>query len=137
MIIIKLPLPDPILNPNSRAHWAPKAKAKKLYREAAYWATVAAKRKAKPAPYLAGMEHANSQLIFHFKDRRLRDRDNLLASMKSAFDGIVDSGLLIDDAGLIHWPVIIAKPDKAQPRVIITIWPKETYSRRGRLEKTA
>jgi hypothetical protein len=37
-----------------------------------------------------------------YADRRRRDNDGLLACLKSAIDGIVDSGLLIDDDRLIY-----------------------------------
>jgi crossover junction endodeoxyribonuclease RusA len=34
---------------------------------------------------------------FFYKDKRRRDPDNAIASLKAAYDGIVDAGLLPDD----------------------------------------
>lgn len=52
-----------------------------------------------------GWRAATVQAVFHFATNRRRDPDNLLASLKSAFDGIVDGGLMVDDNDLTHLPV--------------------------------
>ena len=57
---------------------------------------------------------------FFFKTRRRRDRDNLLASLKAAFDGLADAGLVADDSGLIHMPVE-QYIDRADPRVELVV----------------
>ena len=57
---------------------------------------------------------------FFFRDRRRRDRDNLLASLKPAFDGIADARVVTNDSGMIHMPVeqYVDRPD---PRVEIMV----------------
>jgi Holliday junction resolvase RusA-like endonuclease len=36
-------------------------------------------------------------VVFVVPDKRRRDLDNALASMKAAWDGLVDAGVLVDD----------------------------------------
>ena len=63
---------------------------------------------------------AEAEATFFFRDKRRRDRDNLLASLKAAFDGIAAAGVVEDDADLTHLPVRV-EVDKADPRVEIKI----------------
>jgi len=65
-------------------------------------------------------EKAMASLTFYFKTNGRRDADNMLASCKAYFDGITDGGLLADDSGLGHYPVVMLK-DKDNPRVEIKI----------------
>jgi len=113
-ITIILPLPDPVLSPNARVHWAKKAKAAKSYREVAQWAAF---KKMHPAP--AKWEKSSYKARFYFPTARRRDADNAIASLKSALDGVADAGLVVNDSGL--WP---ERPefytDKGNPRVEIT-----------------
>ena len=107
---IDLPLPPKELSPNWRGHWAQKAKAVKRYRELAHALSLANLRDRWPA--------ALCQCTFTFKDARQRDKDNLLASMKAAFDGIADSGAVANDSGITHLPVLV-QVDKANPGVAV------------------
>lgn len=110
-VTIYLPLPPAALNPNARVHWRTKAKATKAYREAARWAA--------HAPHAAQWKVADIQAHFRFGQDRRRDRDNLLASLKAAFDGLVDAGLLADDSGVVLLPVTY---EKAMPEgVTLTV----------------
>jgi crossover junction endodeoxyribonuclease RusA len=88
---IDLPWPDKILSPNARVHWAPKAKASRAARETA-WALVR-------QTYVHAPSWARVAVSYTFcpPDKRRRDRDNLIASMKAATDGIADA-LEIDDS---------------------------------------
>lgn len=90
-MVVTLPWPDKRLSPNARLHWATKARATKASRNEALWAFWAAgARKLKiGAPKIT--------MTFCPPDRRRRDRDNLIASMKAATDGIADA-LGIDDS---------------------------------------
>ena len=112
--VFVLPLPPKELSPNARVHWAAKAKATKRYRIMS-WAEAAEQDGG-----IARWKHATAQATFFFKVNRRRDRDNLLASLKPAFDGFVDAGVLADDAGLIHLPVEI-DVDRENPRVEIAV----------------
>lgn len=77
MTEIRLPWPPTELSPNSRLHWSQLARAKKIYREACWAATMAAKTKLGEAGYL------RVELTFYRPNRRAYDHDNLLARMKS------------------------------------------------------
>jgi crossover junction endodeoxyribonuclease RusA len=112
-----LPLPPKALSPNARVHWRPKARAIAEYRAAACLAGWEIPARLRPT-----WAEATAQLTFYFRTKRRRDRDNLAASMKAAFDGLVDAGILADDAGLHHEPVRM-EIDRERPRVEITIRP--------------
>lgn len=99
-MMIELPWPARTLHPNSRPHWAQLAKAKKAYREAAFWAVKA-----------SGLSHEFPEGALHLwidfypPDRRKRDDDGLLSSMKAARDGLADA-LGLDDSRFVSHPRI-------------------------------
>jgi crossover junction endodeoxyribonuclease RusA len=88
-----LPWPPSTLSPNSRAHWRTLASAKAAYRRACWALTREALGVDFPRP-LSGM--VDVALEFVPPDRRLRDLDNCIASMKSGLDGLADA-IQIDD----------------------------------------
>lgn len=90
MINLKLHWPPSTLSPNARLHWRRKAFAIKNARKIAWAHTL----EQKPAPVPDG--DLLVEVIFHPPDARKYDRDNLLARMKPALDGISDA-LKIDD----------------------------------------
>lgn len=90
MIELKMHWPVPALSPNSRLHWRRKAFAVKNARKIS-WATTLEQ---KPGPVPDGALLV--EITFHPPDARQYDRDNLLARMKPALDGICDA-LKIDD----------------------------------------
>lgn len=92
---LDLPWPSPKLSPNARQHWATAAKAKKAYRARCRAIATAAGVGA----VLAGKTSLGVDLTFFPPDRRGRDMDNMLASMKSGLDGLADA-TGIDDR---HW----------------------------------
>ncbi len=114
-IVVVLPLPPKQLSPNARVVWQVKARSTKAYREAAFIRTYQHARR---------WTEATAEATFYFKDKRRRDRDNLLSSLKAAFDGIAAAGVVEDDAGITHLPVRI-ELDKVNPRVEIRIWSNE------------
>jgi crossover junction endodeoxyribonuclease RusA len=114
-VTITLPIPDRVLSPNARCHWAVKAKATKRMRKCALDACFLALRGVAP-----DWVNATCQVSWYAKTNRRRDRDNCLASLKAAFDGIVDAGLLQDDCGLTHLPMLMLC-DKHSPRVELTL----------------
>ena len=89
-ITLRLPWFPRELSPNSRAHWAAKAKAAKAYREQCGWAVMQARNSFK-SPVLA-------TTTFHVDTKRRYDLDNLMASLKPLWDGLVDAGILQDDS---------------------------------------
>lgn len=89
-MIVTLPWPPTTLSPNSRAHWAAKARAAKKYRRDCGYATVGARGGVSlPANIIM-------TVTFRPPNARPRDADNLLASIKSGIDGLCDA-LAIND----------------------------------------
>jgi len=115
-ILLVLPLPKPALSPNSRAHWGTRAGAIKRYRIVAYATALEAGGQNLRWP------RAVAQATFYWPDRRRRDVANADASLKAAWDGIVDAGLIPDDRAevLTHEPTRFAV-DRRRPRVEIQI----------------
>lgn len=100
---IELPWPDKRLHPNARVHRMRKAAAAKKARLEAAWLTREAKM-----PKLAS-EALHVTVTFHPPDKRRRDADGMLASIKSHLDGIADQ-IGIDDS---QWDLTIRR---ASPR---------------------
>lgn len=90
---LTLPWPPTALSPNTRhAHWASLAKAKKRFR-----AACAITARSQGAARLAGLQGPLAvKLCFVPPDRRHRDMDNCIASMKAGLDGLADV-LGVDD----------------------------------------
>ena len=114
-VTITLPLPPGSLSPNSRAHWARKARDARKCREVAAWATIAAANGSRPF-----WRRCTLRAAFYHRQNRRRDDDNLIASLKSYRDGLVDGGLLADDVGVITLPPE-RHIDRANPRVELTL----------------
>ena len=119
-ILVVLAIPPKALSPNARVHWAALAKAKRSYRRTAWALALEATACRRP-------QHARAtvQATFYHRTARRRDGDNLLASLKAAFDGIAEAGIVANDSGMTHLPTI-QRIDTRNPRVEITISPERT-----------
>lgn len=115
MLRLILDLPPRELSPNARVHWARKAKAVKQYRTMA-WIVARNETRAKRLEW----NSAEVRAVFLLPDKRRRDPDNLMASLKAAFDGIVDAHVLTDDRALIIYPPVLMV-DRENPRVEIEL----------------
>ena len=102
MIAIVLPWPSRSLHPNSRTHWARKAKAAKAARQTAGWL-------AKEAGIRPGdpdiPQALNVTAIFCPPNNHKHDLDGCLSALKSSLDGIADA-IGIDDS---KWQIAIRK----------------------------
>lgn len=100
---MKIILPWPIsdLSPNARGHWAIKARAKKTYR-----ALCVAHARSQGLTR-SDAERLHLKITFVPPNRRARDLDNLLASLKSGLDGLCDV-LGVDDS---KWSIEISKAE--------------------------
>ena len=92
MITIRLPWPPKELSPNARVHWAKKAGVSQKYRQDARVLTLCEIASAG----INWVECYNVRLTFRPPDRRRRDLDNMLASIKAGIDGIADA-IQVDD----------------------------------------
>jgi crossover junction endodeoxyribonuclease RusA len=84
-----LPWPGRELSPNARLHHMAHYRAKKSFRNTCFLAT-------KKAGIALGATPYRMDLVFFPPNARRRDRDNLLASMKSGIDGMAQA-LGVDD----------------------------------------
>lgn len=90
------------LNPNHRAHWAAKHRAKQSLRAA--WAWEATKQGARKLDH----KRLSISLTFVPPDRRARDVDNMLSSCKAGLDGLADV-LGVDDR---YWSIKMTVADE-------------------------
>jgi crossover junction endodeoxyribonuclease RusA len=90
----EIPWPDRKLSPNARVHWSAKQKIGKAYKEYCYVLARQAMIAAKTYDY---GEKVSLDIKFYPKDRRRRDLDNCVASIKYALDGIAQA-ISIDDS---------------------------------------
>lgn len=95
---IVLPWPDARLSPNARVHHQVLAAAKKQARKDGAYATLEAMhgRIGATRAHFAGDFGIPMRILFVPPDKRLRDADNALASMKAYLDGIADA-LAVND----------------------------------------
>lgn len=114
MNAVEIPWPPAALSPNARPHYMLKHRETKRYRE---WAAYRAHGKKRLRnPVLAVLPLVAT--------RRRRDLDNVLASLKSALDGLTDAGWWNDDhqIGSIHLvPEVYSKKWETNRIVIIAV----------------
>ena len=111
---IRLPYTTPPLTLNGRMHWATKAR---ITREVRYWVMGEAHRD------IPLCDTIHVELIYVPIDKRTRDRDNLVATLKPCLDGLVGAGIVPDDSPeYVSWgPPIIAEPDRNDPHLRLEI----------------
>lgn len=121
----RIPLTDrkPPLNLNDRGHWAKAAPIKARLREEARW-------QARSAGIPRGVPHIHTRLYYRAPDRRHRDEDNIIATAKPLWDGLVDAGIVADDtsAYMTKYMPRILPPEKGKPPAMwLDVWiPEET-----------
>lgn len=102
---LRLPYSTPPLSLNDRRHWAAKAR---ITREVRHATAVHAREQRIPR-----LEHARVQLLYIPRDKRRRDADNLVATLKPCLDGLRDAGVLEDDdASRVDIGVLVGEPSK-------------------------
>lgn len=101
VIVVRIPAtPSIVLSPNSRVHWATRMREVARFREMARVATLATTSAADRERIAAAASIGYRLRVSWEPGRRgVRDEDNLLASCKSALDGVADA-FGIDDAKL-------------------------------------
>lgn len=114
-----LPVPPSELNPNSRAHWAVHAAKVKAYRRAVALVALESIR-GQPAPLWTQAVADVTLYCRTPQGAKLRDRDNFLASLKAAFDGLQDAKVVENDRAIRPGDVQILC-DKVNPRVVMVV----------------
>ncbi len=120
---IRLPWTTPPLSLNDRSHW--RAKASKTATVRALTKTVVSLcyvATSDTIPTKWPLSRAAITLTYYPRDRRRRDRTNLVATYKACVDGCVDAGVIPDDTPqwLEELMPVIAEPD-GDPRLVLTI----------------
>lgn len=82
-----------LLSANDKMHWAARSRLTKQLRQWGYLLG----REGEGVARL-GLRHARVEMEFAYPDRRRRDRSNLAPTVKALMDGLIDAGLLPDDA---------------------------------------
>lgn len=113
--VVWLPYTRPPLSLNQRQHWSAK---RRIVREVRDFTALHLQ-----AMRLEPVSHIRVTLHYVPRDKRRRDSDNLVATLKPILDGIVDSGLVADDSPEYVTSVmpVIDKPDPANPRLYVSI----------------
>jgi crossover junction endodeoxyribonuclease RusA len=93
-----LPWPDRKMSPNARIHWGKLARARKKAKRDAYYAAKEAGLGKISADTLS------VRYVVYPPDRRARDQDNIIASLKAYADGIAEA-IGIDDS---KWNISIS-----------------------------
>lgn len=83
-MIVTVSWPHKYLSPNARAHWRRVAPIRAAYRNEGFWEA------AKAGARDFDVEQLRVIITFYPPDNRRRDRDNMIASVKNAADGIAD-----------------------------------------------
>tara|TARA_R110002020_G_scaffold302595_2_gene517974 strand:- start:10372 stop:10755 length:384 start_codon:yes stop_codon:yes gene_type:complete len=120
-LTVTLSLPPKALTPNSRPHWAAKARAVKAHRgEAFLMAGRAVAGVDKGGQWWAMVDtEIMVRATFWFRVNRRRDRDNAQASLKSALDGIAEA-LGVDDSRFVMAPATLLV-DADNPRAEVAL----------------
>ena len=95
-ITLTFPWPPRELSPNARPNRYKKASATKEYRETCGWEVIA-----QMGTDVFGFPYTPPVLAtttFYVDSKRRYDLDNLDASLKPLWDGVVDAGILVDDS---------------------------------------
>jgi len=105
----------PPLTANQRQHWTAKARTTRVVRHRASFAARALR--------IPPLGRCSVSLTWVVADRRRRDADNLVPTLKALCDGLVDAGVVTDDTPDLmhkHMPRIEHRPG-ATPHLILTI----------------
>lgn len=109
-MIVRLPWPDKRLNPNSSLHWRAKVGPKVDAKRVAAWSTVTAPGFHDKRDELQGDGRIPITITFYPPDRRHRDADNMVASIKAALDGVADA-LRVNDRRFLP-TFVFCEPEK-------------------------
>lgn len=128
-ITITLPIPDRAVSPNAKygnSRFAAICKSKKVkeHKQRAFYIARDVLYPDGTSSPLWNAEWAGYSLAFFFKTAAFRDDDNADASCKSYRDGIAKA-IGIDDKGFKKLKLSTHAKDAKNPRVEITIYPKE------------
>jgi crossover junction endodeoxyribonuclease RusA len=94
---VTMPLPDPLLTPNLRLHWAVRGRYVQLQRASAYYSALG--QIGHPPLWAVGAVRVSVEVRPRPRMKR-HDADNFWGAMKATFDGVADA-LGADDRNFI------------------------------------
>lgn len=109
--VIKFPWPPRELSPNARTHWAQKARVVRKCRYDAGILTLQALLKGMVDINSEKVERVDVSFTFTPPDKRPRDEDNLIASMKPFLDGMAEK-LGVNDKKFHYLEVSFTAPKR-------------------------
>ena len=114
MTSILMPWPHKMLNPNTVvSHWRVRVRLKKYQKLSWFYF-------ANTFPEIRG---ANKfRMTFNPPDKRRRDLDNIIASLKSGLDGLALAAKVDDSQFRIEWPTELSEPIKGG-QILVEILP--------------
>jgi crossover junction endodeoxyribonuclease RusA len=117
---IRLPYDKPPLTLNQRLHWRAEARIKHQVRADVTTLVTNARIPACHAIHV--------QLVYVPRDHRIRDCDNLVATLKPCIDAIRACDVVPDDSPqYVTWGMpIITAPDSKDPHMLLEITRKDT-----------
>jgi hypothetical protein len=118
-ICIALTLPPTPLSPNERPNRWVKADTVAGYRDAAHAKALFALARRPPPRWV----FSRVTYRFCFTDWRRHDADNAIAAAKPGLDGIVDAGILADDAGAEL--ICQRRYGQAVPELLVMVKPRD------------
>jgi crossover junction endodeoxyribonuclease RusA len=113
---VVIPVTSP-LSMNARDHWAVKAKKVAVIRDSVAWMARAER--------IPALDKIGVTLFYIPKVPRIRDADNLVATLKPACDGLVDAGVVPDDVPefmVKSMPVILPIEAECKQRVYLMVY---------------
>lgn len=127
MVKIILSIPPASLSPNARVHFRTRARAVKKYKTEAAEACMAA---CWDEDVREPVSQATVAIRWFAATERHLDRDNALASLKTAWDAFEQAGLWRNDRDVFYLPVQ-RDVDPIRPRVEITVyrWDEAAWQR--------
>lgn len=116
---VTLPLPPARLSAN-RTGSSRVARAREVYA----YRTDAGWKFAGAGTVRVRLDSAAVRALFFYPTNRRRDPDNALSSLKPAWDGMQDAGIIENDSSLTHLPAVLGI-DKENPRVELEVFDVE------------
>lgn len=94
-LTLAVPYDRPPLTANQRMHYMQRARLTRALRDGANTAVKAASTPEQRASW--PLPRVRVQLVWNVTDRRRRDEDNIVPTLKPICDGLVDAGVVPDD----------------------------------------
>lgn len=112
--LIELPITKP-MSLNDRSHWSQKAEDVAQLRADAGWCVREAK--------VARCQKVRVTMIYEPRDKRRRDKDNLVATLKPIVDALVDTSVIPDDTPehVEYEMPLIDVPNGRQGRITVLV----------------